>query len=489
MSATVNSAQNGASSAPSGTSSSGKPAVQPTEVGWLFVPQYYTFLNNDPNKLHCFYTKRSTLVHGTELEEATLCFGQQQIHDKIVSLGFSDAKVFVSNVDSQASAAGGIIIQVLGEMSNDAGPWRKFVQTFFLAEQTNGYFVLNDIFRYLKEDGVAEEDTVDVEASNQEEIKGSEKVEDVEIQPGVTAPADALEHLSIEENASSQSVAATPVEDAHANGIIKPQLPTPAEPSEIGLSKKVTSSAAEDVPATRGATEAAQATSTPANNDAPTPSLNGTSTTVDAPKVSAPSAPKTWANLAASNATKWGTTVNSETRGVSSAKDNVPAPSKSSGTPAGSTTAATSSASAAASKNHGGPGSVFIKNVVVEQMPEKGLQAALEAQFGPLKECQVIPSKACAFAEFASVESAKKAIQMSLPVAQGGEGGVKVGTKGWFVIVEEKRKQSDRPQANGGANTPRGGSARGGGTPFARGGSRGGSRGGPAGRGGARTAA
>lgn len=31
-------------------------------------------------------------------------------------------------------------------------PSRKFAQTFLLAEQPNGYFVLNDVFRYLKED-------------------------------------------------------------------------------------------------------------------------------------------------------------------------------------------------------------------------------------------------------------------------------------------------------------------------------------------------
>ena len=76
MSTSAVSSQNGASSVPA-NASSGKAPVQPTEVGWLFVPQYYTFLNNDPNKLHCFYTKKSTLVHGTESEETPLCFGQQ----------------------------------------------------------------------------------------------------------------------------------------------------------------------------------------------------------------------------------------------------------------------------------------------------------------------------------------------------------------------------------------------------------------------------
>lgn len=51
--------------------------MQPSEVGWLFVPQYYTFLNQNPGSLHRFYTKKSTLVHGTELEDTSPCFGQQ----------------------------------------------------------------------------------------------------------------------------------------------------------------------------------------------------------------------------------------------------------------------------------------------------------------------------------------------------------------------------------------------------------------------------
>ncbi|QSL64541.1 hypothetical protein MERGE_001842 [Pneumocystis wakefieldiae] len=126
------------------------------EVGWFFVQEYYTFLNKEPRRLHCFYNKKSTFVHGNEGEVVKPCSGQQEIHKKILELGFSDCKVLVSNVDSQASASGGIVIQVLGEMSNCDGPSRKFAQTFFLAEQPNGYFVLNDIFRYLKEDIDAE---------------------------------------------------------------------------------------------------------------------------------------------------------------------------------------------------------------------------------------------------------------------------------------------------------------------------------------------
>ncbi|KAK4691402.1 hypothetical protein P7C70_g9356, partial [Phenoliferia sp. Uapishka_3] len=84
----------------------------------------------------------------------------QEIHAKIMSLGFDDCKVYISNVDSQSSAEGGIIVQVIGEMSNGGRPWRKFAQTFFLAEQPNGFFVLNDIFRNIKEEGDEEEEAV-----------------------------------------------------------------------------------------------------------------------------------------------------------------------------------------------------------------------------------------------------------------------------------------------------------------------------------------
>ena len=71
----------------------------------------------------------------------------QEIHNKIMSLEYTNCKVFIHSVDAQTSSHGGIIIQVIGEMSNRGDPWKKFVQTFFLAEQPNGYFVLNDIFR------------------------------------------------------------------------------------------------------------------------------------------------------------------------------------------------------------------------------------------------------------------------------------------------------------------------------------------------------
>ena len=51
--------------------------VDPFEIGWLFVQEYYTHLNKDPARLHCFYNKKSCFLHGTEGETATIYHGQQ----------------------------------------------------------------------------------------------------------------------------------------------------------------------------------------------------------------------------------------------------------------------------------------------------------------------------------------------------------------------------------------------------------------------------
>ncbi|UZP43849.1 hypothetical protein NXS19_011661 [Fusarium pseudograminearum] len=133
------------------------------EVGWYFVEQYYTTLSKSPEKLHLFYGKRSQFVYGREAELSTVSVGRQLIQERIKELDFQDCKVRVSNVDSQASFEN-IVIQVIGETSNKGAEPRKFVQTFVLAQQPSGYFVLNDILRYIDEEAEAEATTATEEA-------------------------------------------------------------------------------------------------------------------------------------------------------------------------------------------------------------------------------------------------------------------------------------------------------------------------------------
>ncbi|KAF2087722.1 hypothetical protein K490DRAFT_21836, partial [Saccharata proteae CBS 121410] len=133
------------------TASSGAAEIPKDEVGWYFVEQYYTTLSRSPEKLYLFYNKRSQFVSGVEEEKVSVCVGQKAIDSRIKELDFQDCKVRVTNVDSQGSDSN-IVIQVIGEISNKSAPHRKFAQTFVLAGQTNGYFVLNDIFRYIQEE-------------------------------------------------------------------------------------------------------------------------------------------------------------------------------------------------------------------------------------------------------------------------------------------------------------------------------------------------
>ncbi|CAG8544633.1 13601_t:CDS:2 [Ambispora gerdemannii] len=126
--------------------------IDTTEIGWLFVQEYYTFMHKEPHRLHCFYNVNSIYTTGKEGETVKTCHGPQEINNKIMEFGLNDTTVLVTNVDSQASLNGGIVIQVLGQMANKGEESRKFAQTFFLAVQPNGFFVLNDILRFLADE-------------------------------------------------------------------------------------------------------------------------------------------------------------------------------------------------------------------------------------------------------------------------------------------------------------------------------------------------
>lgn len=140
----------------------------------------------------------------------------------------------------------------------------------------------------------------------------------------------------------------------------------------------------------------------------------------------------------------------------------------------------------------------FVKGVT-ENIPEDRLVQILTQQFGPIKEYEIVRSKACAFLEFKSLEAAKKAIVASLPSSQGGDGGIKLDEKEFGtparLNVEIRKERGDRPPprprgppiSSGGHVASDAGGARGG--PAYRGTARGRGRGDappPAGRGGPR---
>ncbi|KAF2209423.1 hypothetical protein CERZMDRAFT_114080 [Cercospora zeae-maydis SCOH1-5] len=306
-----------------------QPAPQPDipkdEVGWYFVEQYYTTLSRSPEKLYLFYNKRSQFVSGQETDKVAVCVGQRAINDKIRELDFNDCKVRVTNVDSQASDSN-IVIQVIGELSNRGQPHRKFTQTFVLATQTNGYFVLNDIFRYL----VEEEEEADAEPQQQQQQQEEEvqQVPDVEIGVQEPVPTEAhpttltnsadpaaVEHDAEEDDktievklvngtyseddektaAAEEKPATVDSEKVEEAPAVQTEQEQEQEPETAKEAEKVDTAAAAAETETPKGPEPTRAPSSPKQEtQKPTPA--------PAPKPATPAVPKTWASLAASAA-------------------------------------------------------------------------------------------------------------------------------------------------------------------------------------------
>ncbi|XP_020425875.1 putative G3BP-like protein isoform X1 [Prunus persica] len=126
-------------------------AVSAVQVGSYFVGQYYQVLQKQPDVVHQFYSEGSSIIHvdGDSTDSASSIV---KIHTHILSLHFTSIEV--KTINSIDSWNGGILVMVSGSVkTRDSSVKRKFVQTFFLAPQDKGYFVLNDIFQYV-EDGV-----------------------------------------------------------------------------------------------------------------------------------------------------------------------------------------------------------------------------------------------------------------------------------------------------------------------------------------------
>lgn len=234
------------------------------------------------------------------------------INDRIKEQDFQDCKVRVTNVDSQGSDQN-IVIQVIGEISNKAAPHRKFVQTFVLAEQTNGYFVLNDIFRYIQEEELeAAEETQTKQAdlisgydkpapaAAEPETKPSETTADETVQ-SQEAAAKVDEELDVAAQPEANAAKSTEVNGAsvtESSEVTRADEP-PAVP--VAIPEKINKPEATPTPPT-------EETLQPENPKEPEPTRAATPKASPAPPaVPAPpktSVPKTWASLAASAVNK-----------------------------------------------------------------------------------------------------------------------------------------------------------------------------------------
>ncbi|EFW15346.1 hypothetical protein D8B26_008095 [Coccidioides posadasii str. Silveira] len=408
------------------------------EVAWFFVEQYYTTLSRTPEKLHLFYSRKSQFVSGNEAEKVGVSVGQTAIQDRIKSLDFHDTKVRVLNVDSQASFDN-ILVSVIGELSNRSEPPRKFVQTFVLAEQRNGYYVLNDIIRFLvDDDGEAIADEQDaVEA------------------PAAEAPSEPAEQQAapqrLETERQADTEAAAQEVDEKLQESVKEVVETkPEEPEAV----------VEPAQAAEVTTEALQQEKP--KEPEPTP-------IVSPPKAATPAAEKenipparpvsmTWASIASSNANKAAAaavpTPVAVPQAAPAAQPKVAAAPSQPAPPANGESAPSQTSSTSSSEwqtaGRGRDDNVlaYIKNVN-DKVDAALLKQTLQ-RFGKLKYFDVSRQRSCAFVEFADAAGYKAAVAANPH---------QIGTE--RITVEERRPRATAYGGNASYGPGRGGAGRG----------------------------
>ncbi|XP_062189986.1 protein LONGIFOLIA 1-like [Phragmites australis] len=122
----------------------------PHVVGGAFIKQYYETLCNSPEHAHRFYDDSSKLGRADSDGNMTTVTTMHDVNVQLLSTDFTDCLIELETVDSQSSHGGGVLILVTGSFTTPDAVKQKFTQSFFLAPQGNGgYFVLNDMFRFV----------------------------------------------------------------------------------------------------------------------------------------------------------------------------------------------------------------------------------------------------------------------------------------------------------------------------------------------------
>lgn len=65
-----------------------------------------------------------------------------------MALSFRDCHTKIRHVDAHATLNEGVVVQVMGELSNNMQPMRKFMQTFVLAPEVGGLLSNTLLFQH-----------------------------------------------------------------------------------------------------------------------------------------------------------------------------------------------------------------------------------------------------------------------------------------------------------------------------------------------------
>ncbi|CAN6554262.1 unnamed protein product [Malus baccata var. baccata] len=190
-------------------------------VGNAFVLQYYNILEQSPELVHRFYQDISKLGRPGDDGIMSITTTMEEINKKILDYGELSANIIT--VDAQESYNGGVFVLVTGYLTGKDLVRKKFTQSFFLAPQDVGYFVLNDVFRYVEDSTPENED--------------NGLVVDVEVEPPITpkhdAPALQDNHVPEPVIAVSEDVAKEEVIKPSENGVVSVEEEAVPEPEVV----------------------------------------------------------------------------------------------------------------------------------------------------------------------------------------------------------------------------------------------------------------
>ncbi|KAK1315549.1 hypothetical protein QJS10_CPA05g01733 [Acorus calamus] len=205
--------------------------VNSLQVGKLFVDQYYQILYNMPEYLYGFY-KDSSIISRPEPDGTVVSVTSvQDVNNKVLSFDSKNMRAEIVNVDYQDSYKGGVFVLVNGNLIGKEKVTKKFVQSFFLAPQENGYFVLNDAFQYVGE-------TPPMETSNHLSTTQPESPQVLDhqvVEPATPPREDELDNVPVIEEAQTPTLVQPvhPVQQAPVSVI----QPTPSLVEEDVLEK------------------------------------------------------------------------------------------------------------------------------------------------------------------------------------------------------------------------------------------------------------
>jgi len=176
------------------------------------------------------------------------------INEKIMAMDVRNCLTEIETADAQLSHKDGVLIVVTGSLTSEEGVFRRFTQSFFLAPQeSGGYFVLTDIFRFILERKPAE--IVQVATQENEISQNGRPASETCSALPEPIPADRnviSDHVTAESNVTERQVS-----DPSANGTaiennVKTQPPVqvpkedpkkalvaaPAPPTQTDVTKK-----------------------------------------------------------------------------------------------------------------------------------------------------------------------------------------------------------------------------------------------------------